>query len=112
MWPLAIVDVFREPDDATDWSRLHARQAVVFGIFAGIAYVILLAVPLIAVVAIPELSTTAIVWLYAVALLVDVAAAIALAGLAFWYRARAVRGELFAIPLVTPVADRFARRER
>ena len=26
VWPLAVLDVFREPPDATAWSRLHTRQ--------------------------------------------------------------------------------------
>jgi hypothetical protein len=33
-------------------------------------------------------------------------------GLSLSYRERALRGELFAIPYVTPLADRFFRLER
>ena len=73
---------------------------------------LLLALPLLIVIAIPSASTGAIVWLYGVAFLADLAAAVILAVLAFRYRARALRGDLFSIPLVTPLADRMLRIDR
>ena len=109
IWPLAAVDLFREPADATAWSRLHTRQAFVFGIAATLAYAIVLALPLVLVVAIP---TTIVVWLYALGLLADVVAAAYLIRLALRFRALALRGDLFAIRYVTPVADRFFRLGR
>jgi hypothetical protein len=112
VWPLAILDYFREPAEATAWSRLHTRQALVFGVAAWLGYFALLALPLLIVIAFPTASTGAIVWLYGVAFLADLAAAVTLAVLAFRYRARALRGDLFSIPLVTPVADRVLRIER
>ena len=114
VWPLAVLDLFSEPADATAWSRLHARQAFVYGIAATVAYLIVLAFPLLLIVAIPPLggSTTAVVWVYALGLLADVIGALVLLGLSLSYRERALKGELFAIPYVSPIADRLFRLER
>ena len=112
VWPLALLDLFREPADATAWSRLHTRQAFVYGFVASFAYLVLLALPLLIVAPIPGISTGAVVWIYALGLLADIVGAAFLIGLSLSYRARALRGELFAIPLVTPLADRLFRLER
>ena len=114
VWPLALLDVFREPADATAWSRLHTRQALVFGIVATLAYLVLLALPFLIYVAIPPLagSLTAVVWIYALGLFADVVGAFVLMGLSLTYRERALRGELFAIRFITPIADRVFRIAR
>ena len=114
VWPLAVLDLVREPAEATAWSRLHTRQAFVYGIVASVAYVVLLALPLLLLLAIPPLaaSTTAVVILYAVGLLADIVAAFVLLGLSLTFRERALRAELFAIPYVTPIADRVFRLAR
>jgi hypothetical protein len=114
IWPLAVLDLFREPVEATAWSRLHTRQAFVFGIAATVAYLALLALPLLILIAIPPLagSLTGVVWLYAVGLLADIIGAFVLVGLTLSYRERTLRGELFSIPYVTPIADRVFRIER
>jgi hypothetical protein len=114
VWPLAVFDLFREPPEATAWSRLHTRQAFVYGIVATFAYLVLLALPLLLIVLIPPIasSTAAVVWIYALGLLADIVGAFVLMGLSLSYRERALRGELFAIPYVTPLADRFFRLER
>jgi uncharacterized membrane protein len=69
-------------------------------------YLVVLALPLLTVIAIAGISTTAVVWLYIAGMLADLAGALVWAGLSLLYRERALRGELFAIPLVTPIADR------
>ena len=114
IWPLAVLDLFREPPEATAWSRLHTRQAFVYGIVATLAYLVLLALPFLIVVAIPLLagSTAAVVWLYALGLFADIVGAFVLMGLSLSFRERALRGELFAIRFVTPVADRLFRLDR
>ena len=114
VWPRAALDLFREPPDATAWSRLHTRQAFVYGIAATLAYLVLLALPLLLIVAIPPLagSTTAVVWIYALGLLADAIGAFVLLGLSLSYRERALKGKLFAIPYVSPIADRLFRLER
>ena len=114
VWPLALLDLFREPPDATAWSRLHTRQAFVYGVAATIAYVVLLALPLALLLVIPPLagSTTSVVIVYAVGLLADVVGAFGLLGYSLSCRERALRGALFAIPYVTPIADRVFRIAR
>jgi hypothetical protein len=114
VWPLAVLDVFREPADATAWSRLHTRQALVYGIVATLAYLVLLGLPFLVYLAIPPLagSLTAVVWIYAVGLLADIVGAFVLMGLSLSYRERTLRGELFTIRFVTPIADRVFRLAR
>lgn len=111
VWPLSVLDLFREPAEATAWSRLHTRQAFVYGVVVTVVYLVLLAIPLLLVIAIPPLarSTTAVVWLYVLGLLADIVAAFAIMGLCLSYRERTLRGELFAIPFVTPIASRVFR---
>jgi hypothetical protein len=114
VWPLAVLDLFREPEDATAWSRLHTRQAFVYGIVATLAYLVLLALPFLIVVTIPPLagSTTAVVWLYALGLFADIIGAFVLMGLSLSFRERALRGELLAIRVVRPVPPRLFRLDR
>ena len=114
VWPLALLDLFREPAEATAWTRLHTRQALVFGIAGTLGYLVLLALPLLLLIAIPPIanSITGVVWIYALGLFADIVGAFVLMGLSLSYRERALRGELFAIPYVTPVADRLFRLER
>ncbi len=112
VWPLAALDMVREPPDATAWSRLHTRQAFVYGIVTSLAYLLLLALPLLVVSLVPNVSTGVVVWVYGLGILADLAGAVALLVLGLRYRARAARGDLFAIPLVTPLADRLFRLER
>jgi|HubBroStandDraft_1064217.scaffolds.fasta_scaffold15913_2 hypothetical protein len=110
VWPLAVLDVARSRPDATDWSRVHVRQAFVFGIVGTLAYLVLLALPLLVVIAFPGIDTPlAVVWLYGLGLVADLVGAVVLLSLALNYRARCRRGELFTIPLVTPIADRLFR---
>ncbi len=112
VWPLAALDLFRERDDATAWTRLHTRQAFVFGIVAALAYIVLLALPLLFVIAIPGIATGVVVWLYVLGLLADLAGAVWWFVLAMRYRERAARGKLFVIRFVSPVADRLFPLER
>jgi len=114
VWPLAVLDLFREPPQATAWWRLHTRQAFVFGIAATLGYFVLLALPLLLVIAIPPLagSLTAVVWVYALGLLADIVGAFVLMGLALSFRERTLRGDLFAIPWITPLTDRLFRLDR
>ena len=114
VWPLAVLDLFREPPEATAWSRLHTRQAFVYGIAATLAYLVLLAVPLLLTIAIPPVSRSigAVVWIYGIGLFADIVGAFVLMGLCMSYRERALRGELFSIPYVTPIADRLFRLAR
>jgi len=112
VWPLAIAEIVREPENATIWSRLHARQALVFGILGTAAYALLLGLPLVAVIAFSGIDTGTTVLLYGIGLVLDAIAGVFFLWLAARYYTKTARGELFVIPLVTPIADRFFRLER
>jgi hypothetical protein len=112
VWPLALFDALRPEREVTAWARLHSRQAVIFGALGTLAYLFLLAIPLLVVIALPGIGVGVVVWVYAVGLLADLIGAFTLFGLALTYRERALRGELFAIPLVTPLINRFFSLER
>jgi uncharacterized membrane protein len=106
VWPLALVDIVREAPDASQWERIHARQAAVFGIAGTLAYLVVLALPLAVVVAAPGITTTAVVAVYAAGMIADLVGALVLFGLVLYYSGRASRGELFAIPVVAKIVDR------
>jgi len=86
--------------------RIHTRQALTFGLGASIGFVVVLALPLSIVIADAGISTGATIAVYTAGLLLDAIVVVALTVLAFSYSARAARGELFTIPLVSPIADR------
>jgi len=65
-----------------------------------------MALPLLVVIGDAGISTGMTVGLYTAGLLLDAIVFIVLAVLAFSYAARAGRGELFTIPIVSPLADR------
>lgn len=106
VWPLALAAIVREDPQASRWSRIHTRQALVFGALATLGLVLLMGLPLIFVIVDAEISTGVTVVVYAVGLVLDTAAFVALGWLAVSYAARAGRGELFTIPLISPLSDR------
>jgi hypothetical protein len=88
------------------WSRLHTRQALIFGLLATLAYGIVLTIPLLVVIAVPAISPEAIVRVYGAGLFIDALGALAVAALAVSLYRKARRGALFRIALVTPLVDR------
>jgi uncharacterized membrane protein len=112
VWPLALADIVRESNDSSIWARLHARQALVFGLLASVAFVIVLALPLLAVIAVSSISAGATIAVYCVGLLADLVAGITWLVIGLRLAARAARGELFSIPLVTPIVDRWLPVDR
>ena len=106
VWPLALAALLRESPAASRWTRIHTRQALTFGLAASIGYIVVLALPLIVVIADAGISTGMTVGLYTAGLLLDAIVFGVLTVLAFSYAARAGRGELFTIPLVSAIADR------
>jgi uncharacterized membrane protein len=107
VWPLAAVALVREAPDASRWTRIHARQALMFGLLASFGYVVVLALPLLSeLISGFAISPETTVWIYAAGMLLDLVVFIVLTVLAFSYAARAGRGELFTIPLVSGIADR------
>jgi uncharacterized membrane protein len=109
VWPLAVAALVREPPDASRWTRIHTRQALTFGLLASVGFVVVMALPLIAVIADAGISTGATVDVYMAGLLLDAIVFVVLTVLAFSYFARAGRGELFTIPVVSALADRIFR---
>lgn len=107
VWPLALAALLREDPAASRWSRIHTRQALTFGLTATAGYLLLLALPMLVVIGDAGISTGTTVAVYGAGLALDAVAFIALAYFAFSYAARAARGELFTIPLVSALADRF-----
>jgi uncharacterized membrane protein len=107
VWPLALVNMLREDDDTAIWSRLHARQALVLGVLNSLAFFLVLALPLVAVLAIPSISAGATIALYAVGIVADAVIGIGALVVSARYAARAGRGELFSIPVVTPIVERW-----
>jgi hypothetical protein len=107
VWPLALAALIREAPGASRWTRIHTRQALMFGLSASGGFVILMALPLLTVLVDSGVSTGATVSIYAAGLSLDAIVFVVLTVLAFSYAARARRGELFTIPLVSPLADRF-----
>jgi hypothetical protein len=106
VWPLALAALLRETPAASRWTRIHTRQALTFGLAAGAGYVVLLALPLLVVIGDAGISTGSTVGVYTAGLALDAIVFVVLAVLAFSYAARAGRGELFTIPLISPIADR------
>jgi uncharacterized membrane protein len=106
VWPLALAALLREDPAASRWSRIHTRQAFAFGLTATVGYLVLLALPMLVVLADGGISTGATVAVYAAGIALDLVAFIALSYWAFSFAARAARGELFTIPLVSTLADR------
>ena len=106
VWPLAVAALIRENPGASRWSRIHTRQALTFGLAASAGFLIVLALPLLIVIFNAGISTGTTVAVYAAGIALDLLFVIVLAVLAFTYAARAARGELFTIPLVSALADR------
>jgi uncharacterized membrane protein len=107
IWPLALAALVREQPAASRWTRIHTRQALTFGLAASIGYLVLMALPLLVVViAGSGISTGATVAVYYAGMLLDLVAFIMVTIWAFSHSARAARGELFTIPVVSGIADR------
>ena len=66
-----------------------------------------LALPLLLVIAIPSLGTRATIVLYSIGLAIDLVVGAGVVLVSVIYAARASKGELFAIPVVTRLCDRF-----
>lgn len=112
VWPLALAAVIRETPTASRWSRIHARQALTFGLAGTIGFIVVLALPLLVVIADAGISTGMTLAIYAAGIVLDLIVFVVLTVLAFSYAARAGRGELFTIPLISTVADRVFRVRR
>ncbi len=106
VWPLALAAVIREAPTASRWSRIHARQALMFGLVASAVFILVMALPLLVVIADAGISTGATLAIYGAGIGLDLLVVVVLTVLAFSYAARAGRGELFTIPFISALADR------
>ncbi len=82
------------------------------GVLGSVLFVAIMALPLFIVIADGGITTSATIAVYSAGIGADLLAAVALILAGVRCAARAARGELFAIPLVTFVADRCFRRGR
>ena len=106
VWPVSLLDLVRSEGE-TFWSRLHARQAAILGMLGTLLFLASLALPLILIVAWPGIGTRATILLYSVGIAVDLVVGVSLVLVSIAYASRASKGELFAIPVVTRLCDRF-----
>ncbi len=106
VWPLALAAIMREAPEASRWSRIHTRQALAFGMLSTLGIVVVMALPLLVVIVDADISTGTTLAVYWAGLVLDVLAFGAFAVAAVTYAARAGRGELFTIPLISPLSDR------
>ena len=95
---MAVYALIEPRPDASHWYRYHLRQALWFGIMSAAVGIVAFAWPLIPTVFIG--SALATIWLYVLAMVIDVALFVLWLTLAIRYSQRAGRGELFEIPWV------------
>jgi uncharacterized membrane protein len=111
IWPLALASFVSDGDGSSAWVRVHARQALALGVLGSLALFVLLGLPLLTVLAVPDISSEATIAVYAAGIVADAAFFIAMLAVAARCAIRAARGELFSIPVVTPVVDRWLRTD-
>jgi len=110
-WPLAFFELMRGTP-ASLWYRAHLRQAAILGTLCSAVLLLMLAAPLALVFALRGPGDATTIAIYSVAMIADTILFLVLGCLLVWCAIRASRGELFALPLVTPLAQRiFVRRE-
>jgi hypothetical protein len=98
VWPVAVYDFIARRPDGSHWYRFHMRQALRFGNTAAAAAIIALLWPLL--VSFFVTGITATIWLYTVAIVIDIGLAGVWAALAIQYGRRAANGRLFDIPWI------------
>lgn len=98
-WPVAIFDRIAPREEASSWYEFQMAQAFWFGAISWGVGLLALAWPLLLSFLIPNVLLT--IWLYAVAMLADVALFVVWIVLAIRYSRKAARGDLFDVPWVT-----------
>ncbi len=107
-WPIALYERIAPRDGASNWYKVHLRQALWFGNIAALGAFIAFVWPLAASLLIADVVAT--LWIYGLALLIDIAYFVLWLVLAMRYSRRAARGELFTIPLVARVTGTWSRK--
>jgi hypothetical protein len=98
VWPVAVYDFIARRPDGSHWYRFHMRQALKFGNAAALAALVALLWPLVVSFFLTGIAVT--IWLYAIAIVIDVTLAAIWAVLAIQYGRRAANGRLFDIPWI------------
>ena len=98
VWPMAVYALFEPRTDVSHWYRFHLRQSLWFGLMATLVAFVAFAWPLLASVFLGNPIVT--IWVYVVAMVVDVALFVLWLRQAMRYSQRAGRGELFEIAWV------------
>jgi hypothetical protein len=112
-WPVAVLDLVRRAPGSL-WYRTHLRQAATLGGLVSFGLIVLLAAPLVLVMSLggPGLGSELTIRIYVVGMLADAVTLGTAAFAAVSSAVRAARGELFSIPLVTPLSRRLFLRRR
>jgi hypothetical protein len=98
VWPIPLYDRVAPRENASHYYRFHMRQALWFGTLSAAAALVALLWPLL--ISFVLTSTTATIWVYAVAMLLDVALFTTWLVLALRYGRRAGAGTLFDVPFL------------
>jgi len=110
-WPLAIFELTRRAPGSL-WYRAHMRQAVVLGAIVWLAFFVVLALPLVLFIVLGGPPETLTIEIYSAALVMDVAVFATAAFVLITCAIRASHGELFTVPLITPLSERLFLRRR
>jgi hypothetical protein len=110
-WPLALFELTRRAPGSL-WYRAHMRQATVLGAFVWFVLFIALVLPLALFVILGGPPETLTIEIYSAALVIDLIVFSAAAFIVISSAIRASHGELFSLPLITPLSERLFRRRR
>lgn len=109
---MALYETFAVRETKSNWFEFHTRQALWFGILAGFIAFVALAWPLVISGVVASFAPaaggtiTATIWIYVLAMLLDLVVFGVVLSLAVGYSRRAARGEMFEIPLVSQITRR------
>jgi uncharacterized Tic20 family protein len=98
VWPLALYEIVAPRPESSSWYRFHMRQALWFGVISAAIGLAALFWPLAATFAINGVAV--MIWVYAFAMIVDLALLVLWLVVAARYSRRAANGELFDVPWV------------
>jgi uncharacterized Tic20 family protein len=95
---MALLERITPRPEASAWFRFHMRQALGFGILSSLIGFVALLWPLVLSALVANVIAT--LWIYGLAMIIDLALLVLWIVLAVRYSQRAARGELFDVPWV------------
>lgn len=104
VWPVAVYDRIAPRPEASSWYRFHLRQALWFGNIAATVALLAFLWPLLLSFVVS--SVVATIWIYAFAMLLDIALFVLWLITAMRYSQRAGRSELFDVPWISRVTGK------